>query len=73
MLPNPKLPKLTLRPSIRRSAGCILTGHGSYQSITKYEIHGDRVRYYSSERGEWEEVPYPLIDWDATRKLSRDR
>jgi len=29
---------------------------GSYQSVTKYEVHGERVRYFSAERGEWEEV-----------------
>jgi hypothetical protein len=42
---------------------------GTYQAITKYEIHGDRVRYFSAERGEWEEVPKDLIDWDATKKF----
>ncbi len=46
---------------------------GTYQSVTKYEIHGDRVRYYSAERGEWEEVPTALIDWDATDKFEQGR
>jgi hypothetical protein len=46
---------------------------GSYQSVIKYEIHGDRVRYLSPERGEWEEVPNSLIDWDATNKFEQGR
>ena len=46
---------------------------GSYQSITKYEIHGERVRYFSAERGEWEEVPKAMVDWDATKKYEEGR
>lgn len=41
---------------------------GSIVVVNSYELKGDRVRYYSVERSEWEEVPAAMIDWDATKK-----
>jgi hypothetical protein len=45
---------------------------GSYQMVRDYQIVGDRVRYLSQERGEWEEMPVNLVDWDATKKWEKD-
>lgn len=41
---------------------------GSYQLVMSYQVKGKVVRYVSAERGETEELPADLVDWDATHK-----
>ncbi len=64
---------LPIPASAQQLAGRLILKDGSYQSVTKYEVKGDRVRYYSSEREEWEELPLSLVDWPATEKYQKDR
>jgi hypothetical protein len=48
---------------------------GTYQVTREYQIQGDRIRYFSTERGEWEEIPKDLIDLVKTegeRKAKND-
>lgn len=45
---------------------------GTSQIVSSYQIQGGRVRYFSVERGEWEEVPAAMVDWDATKKAQAD-
>jgi hypothetical protein len=41
---------------------------GSYHVVREYEVKEDRIRFYSIERSNWEEIPLDLVDLDRTRK-----
>ncbi len=45
---------------------------GSFQLVREYEVDGDRVRYFSIDQRDWEEIPASLVDWDATKKTAAD-
>lgn len=40
---------------------------GTDQLVREYQVEGDRVRFYSVERDDWEEVPAALVDLNKTK------
>ena len=41
---------------------------GDYHMVREYQVLDDRVRYFSTERGEWEEIPIELVDLEKTKR-----
>src|ERR1700733_16204672 len=42
---------------------------GTFQLVREYHVEGDRVRYYSIDQAQWEEMPESLVDWNATNSV----
>src|SRR5215469_9303411 len=46
---------------------------GSFHLVREYQVQPDRVRFYSVERSDWEEMPLSLVDLDKTRSEEATR
>ncbi|HEX3876330.1 MAG TPA: hypothetical protein VHW24_05055 [Bryobacteraceae bacterium] len=40
---------------------------GGFQLVREYQVQQDRVRFYSVERSQWEEIPLELVDLKRTQ------
>lgn len=46
---------------------------GDYQTVREYQVEGDRVRFFSTDRGGWEEIPLELVDLKKTEKEAAEK
>jgi TPP-dependent indolepyruvate ferredoxin oxidoreductase alpha subunit len=46
---------------------------GGFHMVREFEVVEDRVRYYSTERRDWEEIPTELVDLERTRAETTDK
>ena len=46
---------------------------GNFHLVREYKVENDRVRYYSVERSEWEEMPVELVDLKRTESEVAER
>jgi hypothetical protein len=46
---------------------------GTHHVVREYEVKADRVRFYSVERSEWEEIPLDLVDLKKTKAEQAER
>jgi hypothetical protein len=57
-------------PALARGKKLVLKD-GTFQLVRDYRRNGERVRYLSAERGDWEEIPAAMVDWEATEQAAK--
>ena len=48
-------------PAVYAATQRLYLKDGTYHMVREYKVQKDRVSYYSTERGDWEELPLELI------------
>jgi hypothetical protein len=46
---------------------------GDFHMVREYQVQGDRIRYFSTERGDWEEIPKDLVDLQKTESQRKQK
>jgi len=46
---------------------------GGFHLVREYKVESDRVRYYSVERSQWEEIPLDIVDLKRTESETSER
>lgn len=64
---------LLLLPAVFAATQKLYLKDGTYHLVREYKVEKDRVAYYSTERGDWEELPLDLIDLKRTEKEIKDK
>ena len=70
--PKSTADQATVRVPLPKGKKLVLAD-GTFQMVREYSVQGDRVRYWSVERSDWEEIPTTLVDWDATHKAEAEQ
>ena len=64
---------LLLAAAFAAAADRLYLKDGDYQLVREYQVQQDRVRYYSTERSDWEEIPLELVDLERTKKEATEQ
>lgn len=46
---------------------------GTYQVVREYKVENDRVKFYTVERSDWEEIPLDMVDLKRTETEAAER